>query len=139
MNLSWALNALGHHQEALDASDQAINLKESAPAYTNRGWALQAFKHYSQALQAHEKALALDPNFAPAYKGKGDALFVLGEMRLKLVLLMTMLSSSIQALQMFTEGKEICSRNREDFKRPSKLMKKQDRLNSESKKWYLIT
>jgi tetratricopeptide (TPR) repeat protein len=73
------LNLAGRHQEALDAGDQAINLKETAPAYTNRGWALQALKHYSQALQAHEKALALDPNFAPAYKGKGDDLFALGD------------------------------------------------------------
>ena len=80
VNLSWALNALERHQEALDASDEAIKLNESAPAYTNRGWALQALKHYSQALRAHEKALALDSNFAPAYKGKGDDLWGLGQL-----------------------------------------------------------
>jgi tetratricopeptide (TPR) repeat protein len=77
--LSWALNEIGRHQEALDASNRAITLKESAPAYTNRGWAFQALGRYGPALEAHKKAIALDPHFAPAYKGKGDDLFANNE------------------------------------------------------------
>jgi len=71
-NLSWALNALGRHPEALEASDRAIAIKASAGAYNNRGWAFQAMGHFSPALQAFEKALAIDQRFAPACNGKGD-------------------------------------------------------------------
>jgi tetratricopeptide (TPR) repeat protein len=77
VQLSWALNEVGRHLDALDASNRAITLKESAPAYSNRRWAFQALKCYVPALEAHEKAIALNPHFAPAYNGKGDALFAL--------------------------------------------------------------
>ncbi len=63
-NLSWALNALGRHPEALEASDRAIAIKASAGAYNNRGWAFQAMGH----------SLFIDPGFVPAYKGKGKVL-----------------------------------------------------------------
>lgn len=78
VHLSWALNEVGRYQEALDASNRAINLKEDAGAYSNRGWALQSLKRYSEALEAFDKAILIDSNFVPAYRGKGDVLSIFG-------------------------------------------------------------
>jgi serine/threonine protein kinase/predicted RNA polymerase sigma factor len=65
-NKGYALNALGRHEEALTAYDEAIRLNpEYREAYYNKGVALEQVGRYEEALLAYKKAQELDPQDTP--------------------------------------------------------------------------
>jgi len=86
VNKGWALNALGKHQKALQACEQAILLSLNAPiiraaACRHKAWALNGLGNHYQALQACNDAIRLQPGVAAnayTYVTKSGALNGLG-------------------------------------------------------------
>ncbi len=63
---------LGRHQEALEASKKAVNLRPSAESYFNIGLASFYLKQYKDAAEAYRQSIKLDPyNAADAYYALG--------------------------------------------------------------------
>lgn len=74
-----ALYKLGRNEEALEASEKAVEIDPNyAVAWVNNAAALLKLKRYDEALQASEKAIELDPNYAIAWNNKAAALHNLG-------------------------------------------------------------
>ena len=71
------LFALGKHQEALASLDNAVNLRteqELSPSpvlYNNRALVKLELGQPDAALTDTDEAIAIDPNFAPAYRNQG--------------------------------------------------------------------
>src|SRR5207302_1518435 len=59
------------YEEALTAYEQAIRLAPNEITYNSKGNILNQLKRYDEALVAYEQAICHDPNYAPAYTGKG--------------------------------------------------------------------
>jgi Tfp pilus assembly protein PilF len=63
---------LGKHQEALEASKKAVNLRPSAESYFNIGLASFYLKQYKDAAEAYRQSIKLDPyNAADAHYALG--------------------------------------------------------------------
>lgn len=63
---------LGRHQEAIEASKKAVNLRPSAESYFNIGLASFYLKQYREAADAYRQAIKLDPfNAADAHYALG--------------------------------------------------------------------
>lgn len=62
----------GHYQEAIARLTRAVQIRESAPAYTERGFARRFLGQDDAAAADLEKAAALDSNDARAYSGLGS-------------------------------------------------------------------
>jgi tetratricopeptide (TPR) repeat protein len=75
VNKAKALLDLGRYDEALQASENAIELDpDYAIAWNNKGAALINLHRYDEALQALEKAIELDPTYEKAWSNKAAAL-----------------------------------------------------------------
>ena len=61
------------HQDLVRLQNIFVSLRDPIALF-NLGVALVALKRYQEALAAFEQAIHLDPNYAPAYIGKGAAL-----------------------------------------------------------------
>jgi len=63
---------LGRHNEAIEASKKAVNLRPSAESYFNIGLAHYYLKQYRDSAEAYRQAIKLDPyNAADAYYALG--------------------------------------------------------------------
>jgi len=60
----------------VNSRTQATKTKEQ---YSNEGIRLSSIRLFREALEAYEQALRLDPHFADAYFGKGNAFYFLGQ------------------------------------------------------------
>ena len=79
-NLANALNSLGRHAEALEASDRAIALNPNfAEAHGNRGQALHQLGRLADSLASYDRVVALKPT-AKAYFNQATLLRELGRL-----------------------------------------------------------
>lgn len=79
-NLANALNSLGRHAEALEASDRAVALNPNfAEAHGNRGQALQQLGRLADALSSYDRVVALKPT-AKAWINQSALLRELGRL-----------------------------------------------------------
>ena len=63
---------LGHHNDAIEASKKAVNIRPSAESYFNIGLANYYLKQYREAEAAYKQSIKLDPyNAADAYYALG--------------------------------------------------------------------
>jgi tetratricopeptide (TPR) repeat protein len=65
-------NQLGYYQEAIDAHQQALELRPDAASYwTNLGICYRLTGQYDKAASCYEKAISLDPDYAETYTSLG--------------------------------------------------------------------
>jgi len=65
-------NELGYYQEAIDAHQQALELRPDAASYwTNLGICYRLTGQYDKAASCYEKAITLDPDYAQTYTSLG--------------------------------------------------------------------
>lgn len=78
-NKGVALDALGRHEDALQAYDKATELSpKDKKAWINKGAALSELLRNEEALEAFNKAIDLDPASKMALNNKGRVLTLLG-------------------------------------------------------------
>ena len=70
-----ALSALGRHEDAITAYDQAIHFKaDDHQAWYNKGNALSALGRHEDAITAYDQAIAIKPDKYNAWDNRGDVL-----------------------------------------------------------------
>ncbi len=70
----YVLEGLGHHQEALEAFNRAIEYDpDQAQAYAGRGLAHFYTNHWDEAIADYDRALSLKPNQASTHLNRGLA------------------------------------------------------------------
>ena len=78
INLSFVLQALGQHQDALRYVDNALKIQPSnVTGLNNRGNLLWLLKRYEEALQSLDKAIELQPKFLDALCNRANVLTAL--------------------------------------------------------------
>lgn len=79
-----ALSALDRSQEALDALDASLRVRQEADVWTLRGNVLAGRGQATEALESFEQAVRLDPKSADGFRGLGKVLMDLGRERASL-------------------------------------------------------
>ena len=80
INLAQAHKALGKTQEALEATQRALQMAPNIPeGWNNLGSLLKDLNRSAEAADAFRKAIALRPNYAVAHSNLGNALAQLGD------------------------------------------------------------
>ena len=65
-------NQLGYYQEAIDAHQQALEIRPDTASYwTNLGICYRLTGQYDKAASCYEKAISLDPGYAETYTSLG--------------------------------------------------------------------
>ena len=74
LNKGVSLDNLGHHREAIQCYDEALQLNpQDSKVYNNRGTAYRALGQHEQALKDYDKAIELNPWYPHAYNNRGLA------------------------------------------------------------------
>jgi len=79
IGLGDAYRIRGSYKLANDYYKKALALKKIPAAYTGLGDSYFRMKKYNEAIIEYDNAIALDPNFADAYLGKGKILYFGGK------------------------------------------------------------
>jgi serine/threonine protein kinase len=78
-NLGYALNHLGKYEEALDAINKGLSIREHPALYAYRAFSNKNLTRYEEAVRDYDKALDLGGTESRNYRGKADCLLELGD------------------------------------------------------------